>query len=130
MIRHINIYYSSVSCIKYLWKDSMFRTVYLYALNMALLHYSITQNAAVRLNYIFSAITIKGLMVYASIFLYVHLFIWKMSFAASPFQSSAYLRLTLLLIAINFESIKGLDVQKKKMHFEGSSTRFSWIAFQ
>ena len=47
-----------------------------------------------------------------------------MSLVASPFQSSAYLRVTLLLIAIDFETIKGSDLQKKKMHFEVSSTRF------
>ena len=91
---------------------------------MARLHYSITQNATLRLNYIFSAISYKrlnGIRLKSSICSFIHK---KTSFAASPFQSSAYLRLSLLLIAINFESIKGSDVQKKKMHFEVSSTRF------
>ena len=68
-------------------------------------------------------------MVYASIFQYVHVFIKRTTFAASPFQSSAYLRLTLLLIAINFESIKGLDVQKKKMHFEVLQHAFCELHF-
>ena len=122
--------HSSVSCIKNLWKDLMVWTVYLYILYMALLHYSNTQNVALRLNYIFNAMSYTLFMVDRSICLNVHLFIKRTSFAASPFQSSAYLRLTLRLIAINLNTIKDLDVQKKKMHFESSSTRFLWIAFQ
>ena len=66
---------------------------------MALHHYSSTQNVALRLNYIFNAMSYTLFMVDRSICLNVHLFINRTIFAANAFQSSAHLRLSVLLIA-------------------------------